>query len=121
MNSKQKVSDFSNLSEAINFSIQKSIEETPLELYKLKPKHVIAKMEELFDDFKISGSAKTMISILLKRRKSYQTNNTSKSSESTNKSKFDEITKLALRLIIASGSVESAKDAIDFANKLVND
>lgn len=120
MTYKNKISDFGSTSAAIKRAIAELFEEKPQEIAKIKPKAIINKMKELFADTKIDNSLKTMISILLKKAKSEYSCTTKINSDIANP-QLNELTKLALRLIVTAGGKNNAIIAIETASKLIND
>lgn len=99
----------------IKQAIQKVLEENPAKFYKVKPNEIIKKIIELSRDFKLNHSYRVMTSILLKKEKLNQ-----KKLQSNNINLNDNIIKLALRLIIATGGVNEAKLAIQSAYNFIH-
>lgn len=113
------IKNFGTKSDTIKEAIKKVFEENPEEFQKIKPNKIMSKMIESEPDLKITPSERTMISILLKKEKLHQ-NDLPSNNLNPSMQKIDEITKLALRLIIATGGANEAIKAIESTNNFIN-
>lgn len=104
----------------IKQAIQKILEENSTKFHKVKPNEIIKKIIELNPDFKLNHSYRVMTSILLKKEKLNQEKLNQKKLQSNNINLNDDIIKLALRLIIATGGVNEAKLAIQSAYNFIH-
>lgn len=120
MTAKEKISNLGSTSAAIKRAIAELFKEKPQEIPKIKPKVIINKMKELFADTKIDNSLKTMVSILLKKAK-FENNCTTNIQLDLANPQLNELTKLALRLIVTAGGKNNAILAIETASRLIND
>lgn len=109
------VKKFGRKNDIIKQAIQNILEENPAKFQKVKPNEIIKKIIELSPDFKLNHSYRVMTSILLKKEKLNQ-----KKLQSNNINLNDDIIKLALRLIIATGGVNEAKLAIQSAYNFIH-
>ena len=109
------VKKFGRKNDIIKQAIQKVLEENPAKFHKVKPNEIIKKIIELSRDFKLNHSYRVMTSILLKKEKLNQ-----KKLQSNNINLNDDIIKMALRLIIATGGVNEAKLAIQSAYNFIH-
>lgn len=112
---KINIKPFCMKSDIIKQAIQKVLEENPAKFHKVKPNEIFKRIIELNPDFKVNHSYRTMTSILLKKEKLNQ-----EKLQSNNINLNDNIIKLALRLIIATGGVNEAKLAIQSAYNFIH-